>query len=147
MFEFNPESANTSWEPAQYEATITHTEEGATQKNGDLMLIVTYKLHHPNGRTQQLKDYFVKPPADGSRPGNLFRLRALCIALGDDVYTSFKAGKLNHEKQLRGRNLLLGIKREFSEQYGDQNRIDTYTKLERPTTKAAVGAGDEEVPF
>lgn len=146
MFEFDPATATSAWPTGQYEATIEKTEEGASRKT-DPMLIVTYKVYHPQGKTQTIIDYFVKPPSDGSRPGNLFKLKALCSAISPEVEAAFKTGKLDHKNMLRGKNVLLGLSIETDPKFGDRNRADTYTKLEREPLKKTGTDDDEEVPF
>jgi hypothetical protein len=142
MFEFDPTAISSAWPAAQYDAVIEKTEEGASKK-GDSMLTVTYRVYHPDGREQTIKDYFVAP---GEGKGNLFRLRQLCNAVGPDAAEAVRTGKLDHKKQLRGRSFLLGLKVEESNDFGDQNRADTYS----PAMKRAVAVGaedDDSVPF
>jgi hypothetical protein len=143
MFEFDPNSTSSAWPTGQYEATIEKTEEGAS-KAGAPMLTVTYRVYHPQGKDQAITDYFVKP-SDGKQ-GNLFKLKALCEALGADVLAAFKSGKLDHKKMLRGRNVLLGLAIETDPKYGEKNKADSYTKLEREVL-SKTGTDDEEVPF
>jgi hypothetical protein len=148
MFEFNPKEGTTAWDEGQFEATVEKTEEDVSKK-GDPMLKVTYTVYHPSGKTQTLTDYFVRASSDGSRPGNLFRLKALCAAVGGEAEKAFKAGKLDHKSMLRGKNVLLTLGIEESTQYGDRNRVEAYAKLDRRSAQpvAAAAEEDEAVPF
>lgn len=146
MFNFDPESANSSWEEGQYDFVVEHTEESLTKANSDPMLKVKLKLYHPTGKDQILTDYFVAPPPSSGRKNNLFRLRALCAALGEEFVGTFGNGKVDH-KAMRGKRGLATLSRENTEKYGDQNRIEAYAKLPDGYAAGRIEEDDDEVPF
>jgi hypothetical protein len=143
----DPEKAKSSWPAGSYEATITKVEESLTKAHGDPMLIVTYTVYGApggptRGKTLELKDYFTDPPTESGRKGSLWKLRALAHAVG--LAEKFQTKTLRR-KDLEGKNLIVELSSEYSEKYGDQNRVDSYTRLDR--APAVPVEDDEEVPF
>jgi Protein of unknown function (DUF669) len=148
-FQYDPEMASSAWPAGSYEATITKTEESLSKKFSDPMLIVSYKIYGgPAGPTkgkvrEDLKDYITAPPREAERTGSLFKLKAIAQALG--AYEKFKGKTLKPKNDLVGKNLIVNLTVEESAQFGDQNRIESYGKLDRQPV--AAGAEDDDVPF
>lgn len=148
VFDYDPSQASSAWPAGGYEATIEKVEESLSKEKKDPMLIITFKVYGmpggpTKGQTISLKEYITAPPPDSGRKGSLWKLKVLADTLG--LGEKFKTKTLR-PKELNGKNLIVNLTVEESQQYGDQNRIDSYAKLERLTAVAPAEV-DEEVPF
>lgn len=148
-FQYDPKDASSAWPAGSYEATISKVEKSLSKANNDPMLVITYTVYGaPGGPTRgqklsDLKDFITNPPKSSGRKGGLWKLRALCEAVG--LGPAFTAGKLN-PKQLEGKNLIVSLTETYDAKYGDQNKIDSYAPLDRAPLAPAAEA-DDEVPF
>lgn len=153
--DYDPEKASTAWPVGSYEAAIVKVEESlskehGTPAHGDPMLVVTYEIYgaaagSTRGQKITLKDFFTNPPDGCAKKGSLWKLRALCTAVG--LLEKFKAKTLKR-RDLEGKNLIVNLSSSNDPQYGEQNKVDSYGKLEHaPAGKVAAGAEDDDVPF
>ena len=148
VFQYEPEQASNAWPVGSYEATIEKVEESISKAQGDPMLIVSYRVYGApggptRGKTLEMKDYITAPPADSGRKGSLFKLKAIAEVLG--LADKFKTKALRPKQDLVGKNLIVNLTVRESAQYGDQNQVDSYAKLDRAPQVPVEE--DEEVPF
>jgi hypothetical protein len=146
-FQYDPNDASSAWPVGSYEATITKVEKSLSREHKDPMLIITYTVYGaPAGPTKgkrlEVKDFITNPPKDSGRKGGIWKLRLICETVG--LAREFSSGKLN-PKALENRNLIVNFVIQQDPKYGDQNRIESYGKLDR--APLAAGAEDDDVPF
>lgn len=151
---YDPEKANSSWPEGSYEAAIIKAEETLSKEHGspahgDPTLVITYEIYGAaagpsRGQKITLKDYFTDPPAGCAKKGSLWKLRTLCQAVG--LIEKFKA-KTIRRRDFEGKNLIVNLSSSFDEKYGDQNKVESYGKLDHAPTAVAAGAEDDDVPF
>lgn len=145
-FKYKKEDAVACLPEGDYEASIVSAEVGVSKSSGADMLTVAFKVYTTDGREVTLNDYIVNPKT-------LFKLKRIALAIGQQ--TAFENETFDVNDNI-GANLILGLKVDSNEKYGDQNKIDSYKRLERapssrPTAtmpaKGDFDIKDSEIPF
>lgn len=144
---YNHKDAIACWPEGEYECVIETVEEGTSGK-GLPMLTVGLKCWNAEGKTRTVKEYIVNP-------SYLWPLKSMAKALGK--VEEFEADKF-HPGNYIGSNMMVSLRVEESDKYGDQNKCNGYKALDRaPTAKAAPKTAvkipddakidDDSIPF
>lgn len=147
------EELNNVWLADWYAATIESAEEKQSQSGNDMLALVV-RVYGNGGQAKVLKDYLLE--AVGGK------LKHCCEAAGK--LDRYQSGELTARDLMNANvEVKLKIKIDKTGEYPDKNEISDYRALkpdapkaapigvpvakQNAAKKAAVQAGDEEIPF
>jgi hypothetical protein len=145
---FNPKSEKeiseaNLWAEGIYEFEIVDAEE-TTSKNGNAMIKMRVRLHHPDGMTMMVDDYLV----DTQKAA--FKIRHCAEAVG--LLADYESGSLDARDLLnRAGRCKVRIQKDTSGTYPDKNSIGDYVKasgaVSAPVARSKPADIDDEIPF
>lgn len=124
---------------ASIKAVISAKDDGSPlrDKNGYDMLKIVYDVY-VGDRTRAFTEY------QSASPVSLWRYAKLADALG--ARAEFKAETFDVSDYI-GRNLILELTVQDSEQYGEQNRVKSYGQVGTPKTEPAQTKSSSNRPI
>ncbi len=143
----NLESFNIKWDEVEvnsyqplaagmYAAKVISSEIAKTKK-GDNMLKLTFEVLGANKGRRIFENYMLTHSNPKAVQAGLGRLKSLAASIGIDF------DQLQDTSELHGKPVGIKVKIESSEQYGDQNRINSFEEYEESMLAGAANVAKE----